>query len=398
MAVAIDDGGRPRRALVWAGGAFLSLFLFGAVIALSYNLGAREGGVGDLPVIRADAGPLKVAPENPGGETFPHQNIGVYDRISGEMRPVVEQLMPPVEEPALPEAASGSPRVIDGGAGTETAAGMPQPAEGAQPAGEETASGAAAPAGEEAKAAGLSMEDLLKRDVPEASAPEGAAVADTPKATDDTAATAATAADKVASRIAGERAGQAAPAETPPAASTQAAPKTPDASVPPSGTTRVVEQDVPAAQTTVETGASGPPRVLGEGAQPVAGTPDPATAPPPAKPETQTAAAGEPGPKTQVAALQPAQQTPQPSSALTGARIQIGSFRTREQAEEAWQAAAQKHKDLLAGLRPAIERADLGQRGVFHRVQIGPFENRASAANLCKLLDERGQPCIVATK
>ncbi|MCP1335983.1 SPOR domain-containing protein [Futiania mangrovi] len=395
MAVAIDDGGRPRRALVWAGGAFLSLFLFGAVIALSYNLGAREGGVGELPIIRADAGPLKVAPENPGGETFPHQNIGVYDRISGEMRPVVEQLMPPVEEPALPAEAGGTgPRVIDGGAGSETAAATPRPGGDSATGSAEAGSGAPAPAGEETKAAGLSMEDLLKRDVPEAAAPERAGIAEAPKAAADAADKVAdTAADKLAARVTGETPVPAKPAETEPAAVSKAAPET---SAP--GTPRVVEQQVPTPQTTVDAGSSGPPRVLGEGAQPVAQTPAPAEAPPPAKPAAQAATGTQPEPKTQVAALQPAQQAPQPASSLTGVRIQIGSFRTREQAEEAWQAAAQKHKDLLAGLRPAIERADLGQRGVFHRVQIGPLENRASAASLCKLLDERGQPCIVATK
>lgn len=54
----------------------------------------------DIPLIRAEEGPIKVQPESPGGMDIPDRDKLVYDRIEGNgERPAVERLLPPPEIP-----------------------------------------------------------------------------------------------------------------------------------------------------------------------------------------------------------------------------------------------------------------------------------------------------------
>jgi cell division protein FtsN len=59
---------------------------------------------GDIPVIQAEEGPYKVRPESPGGMVIPHQDKLVYGRLTAPQNtPQVEHLLPPPEQPILPE-------------------------------------------------------------------------------------------------------------------------------------------------------------------------------------------------------------------------------------------------------------------------------------------------------
>jgi cell division septation protein DedD len=54
----------------------------------------------EVPLIRADSGPIKVRPEEPGGMDVPDRDKLVYDRIDGNgERSAVERLLPPPEMP-----------------------------------------------------------------------------------------------------------------------------------------------------------------------------------------------------------------------------------------------------------------------------------------------------------
>ena len=56
--------------------------LLGGVGALALSFGNGEGA--DVPVVvKADDGPVKVKPENPGGTTVPNQDNKVYDAVKG---------------------------------------------------------------------------------------------------------------------------------------------------------------------------------------------------------------------------------------------------------------------------------------------------------------------------
>lgn len=66
-------------------------------------------------MIRADPGPVKVEPDDPGGMTVEDRDKLVYNRLAGEEEPsTVERLLPPAEEPMPPpqpqlEVDSGQP-------------------------------------------------------------------------------------------------------------------------------------------------------------------------------------------------------------------------------------------------------------------------------------------------
>ncbi len=75
--------------------------------------------------------------------------------------------------------------------------------------------------------------------------------------------------------------------------------------------------------------------------------------------------------------------------------VQIAAFRDRPGAEGEFAELQAAHPDLLGLLSSDIERADLGDRGIYFRLRVGPFETKDAAASLCTRLKGRGQDCIV---
>ena len=55
------------------------------------------------------------------------------------------------------------------------------------------------------------------------------------------------------------------------------------------------------------------------------------------------------------------------------------------------------NRDLLGDLGAAVRRADLGAKGVFYRVRVGPLPARKEARTLCASLSERKVPCFVVS-
>jgi hypothetical protein len=154
-----------------------------------------------------------------------------------------------------------------------------------------------------------------------------------------------------------------------------------------------------------------PPEMPAEATGP---SPQAAEAPPepghilaPASPQTgqvQPAPSGQlvrpaqPGSQVAVITPPPAAAPPPKATTTSGMRVQLASFPNAGAAERAWSTISQRYSDLLGGLEPAIERADLGDRGVYHRLQAGPLPDRASASALCAKLKAQGQDCIVVSR
>ncbi len=92
--------------IVLGGGAYGYVHFGGKMPAM---LGSTEG---EPPVIKADAGPVKVKPENPGGAEIPDRDKLVYQRLSGTpaTEPKIERLLPAPEAP-LPPPAPPAPAV-----------------------------------------------------------------------------------------------------------------------------------------------------------------------------------------------------------------------------------------------------------------------------------------------
>jgi cell division protein FtsN len=56
----------------------------------------------------------------------------------------------------------------------------------------------------------------------------------------------------------------------------------------------------------------------------------------------------------------------------------------------------QKYPSLLAPYRPLVQKADLGTKGVWYRLQIGPMTSKTTASKLCEDLKSQGLPeCLV---
>lgn len=75
----------------------------------SYNAGVKEGSEGAAPLLKPK-GPMKVAPENPGGTQIRHKDITIYQSLQDEQKESkVERILPPPERPLTPPAASPAP-------------------------------------------------------------------------------------------------------------------------------------------------------------------------------------------------------------------------------------------------------------------------------------------------
>ena len=67
-----------------------------------------------------------------------------------------------------------------------------------------------------------------------------------------------------------------------------------------------------------------------------------------------------------------------------------------EAAREEWSRLKQENADLLGNLRANAVRADLGDKGIYYRIQAGPFADAAAAERLCAELKRRNHGCILA--
>src|SRR5262245_33938925 len=84
------------------------------------------------------------------------------------------------------------------------------------------------------------------------------------------------------------------------------------------------------------------------------------------------------------------------AAAPESAMLQIGAFPTAAEAKTASDRFKQTHAATLQGVPSEVRRADLGQRGTWYRVLVGPFANRAAADATCARLKAAGGACFLA--
>jgi hypothetical protein len=124
----------------------------------------------------------------------------------------------------------------------------------------------------------------------------------------------------------------------------------------------------------------------GTSAAPATATPQ--TAPSPAAQPMQTATAA----PSSTSTAAPASAAP---TAAGNYRIQLAAVKTESDAGRLWKQIAAKYPDILNGLSPHLEKADLGAKGVYYRVQAGSFTDKAAARDICAKLKTKGQQCLV---
>ena len=99
-----------------------------------------------------------------------------------------------------------------------------------------------------------------------------------------------------------------------------------------------------------------------------------------------TAAASESGPS--IASL-----IENMSGPTGGWRVQIASVKNEDVAKSTWARLQSAHGDVLASLRMQPVRVDLGDRGVWYRVQAGPLDEK-QAQSVCSTLKSRKADCV----
>jgi cell division protein FtsN len=158
---------------------------------------------------------------------------------------------------------------------------------------------------------------------------------------------------------------------------------TPVAAPPPAALAAVKPQPKPAAP------ATKPPAQLGL-AHPVEQAPPAPAATKPAKPVATVV------PKP-VATVVPKPVETKPVAAASGSYLlQVGAYKSEDEAMSAWKTYQAKHVSLLRGFSPDVQRADLGDKGVWYRLRVSSFADKNAASALCDRLKTENGVCFLA--
>ena len=77
-------------------------------------------------------------------------------------------------------------------------------------------------------------------------------------------------------------------------------------------------------------------------------------------------------------------------------KVQLFSSTDKAKVEKQWQEISKKQKALVSDMPMQIVPASISGKGTFYRLQVGAFETRQMAVNLCAKLKKRKQECIPA--
>ena len=400
------DDGRSKTPFVIIG-ALLAIAIVGGGLVFAYKRGFQGTSSDAIPVVVADRDPAKVTPKDPGGMEIPHQGSLIFDRINGAD---VEEttLKSPVAGGDAPGQATpqGPPLTIsdlasqltEGNGQTAPIAMSDTPTSNGEtllsPAGLSTGGQAALP------------KPLLP---PGVAAPEGAQGTQVPSAATgpDPAKPAVLSPRKVETftitpdgRIVSQTVD--APAQNPggqtpltPQNNALVVPALPSVLEPISNTGTQGNQGATGAQP-IELAArqSGEqaiaPSLPGGGTSSLAPSPQPKP-----RPTTRDLAAVRQAQQQQ--AVQAPAATPTAQPALQGKfAVQVASNQRQADSLAIFADLQRRYPDLVKDYRPLIQRADLGSRGIFYRLRIGPLGSKADANRLCGSLRNAGLPgCIV---
>ena len=77
--------------------------------------------------------------------------------------------------------------------------------------------------------------------------------------------------------------------------------------------------------------------------------------------------------------------------------VQLGSIKDASAAGSEWNKLTKKYPTQLSGAKYRVERADLGDRGVFYRIQAGPMAGE-SASEICDSIKAQSPGACLVTK
>lgn len=327
-----------RKGFLGLGLAVAGIVAFAGSILFVYRGSDRMNPDGTPPLLTAEASPAKSRPDQPGGMEVPHQDKLVYERLHEKgTQPNIERLLPP------PEAPLPRPVVTPAMPGPTPLPSAPAIAQMPPPPPGSTAT--------------VPREMVGQPTTQAAAPPQGAAQPSAQPAGQQQAAKPAAATAKPV------------PANTNSANSASPAPSQRPGAVP-------------------------QPALKATPIQPVAAT----AAAPAAKPApVSTASLPPPAPPVQQPPAQQPAAPPKQAAAPGGAgnwRVQLASVRSESEATAEWKRLSGKHADALGGVGMQIVKADLGEKGIFYRVQGGGIDE-SRAKSVCAQLRAQNVGCVV---
>jgi hypothetical protein len=100
----------------------------------------------------------------------------------------------------------------------------------------------------------------------------------------------------------------------------------------------------------------------------------------------------------QAAAPAPAATIGTIGQVIPGIRIQLAAVRKDSETAPEWARLQHVLGDTVSGLSLTVESVDLGTKGIYHRIQAGPFPDKASAVAKCEAIQALKQACIVVVR
>jgi SPOR domain len=120
-----------------------------------------------------------------------------------------------------------------------------------------------------------------------------------------------------------------------------------------------------------------------------------ANAPLSLSPQGNQAGAAAAEPRSRVAAVAPTQTAPSAGSGGGSYMVQVSSQRNEADAQTSFRSLQGKFPAVLGSRSPLIKRADLGEKGVYYRAMVGPFDSSDEASQFCGSLKTAGGQCVV---
>jgi cell division septation protein DedD len=83
---------------------------------------------------------------------------------------------------------------------------------------------------------------------------------------------------------------------------------------------------------------------------------------------------------------------------IPGIRVQLAAVKNADEAAGEWSRLRKTLGAQLDGLALTVESVDLGTKGIYHRIQAGPFADKAAAAAKCEIIKQMKHDCLVVVR
>jgi len=87
--------------------------------------------------------------------------------------------------------------------------------------------------------------------------------------------------------------------------------------------------------------------------------------------------------------------TAAPPAAASGYLVQVTAGQDQNEALQTFSKLQYRFPHILGGYLPNVQQVDLGRKGVWYRVRVGPMGARTAAVNFCNKLKAAGGDCII---